>query len=77
MDIPVIEKDGKKIFVGQEDPNNPPVRPLEGSKMECPVCHGMFDYLLGDVKKGCESCYDRTKDTERRTNETTDKPIFD
>lgn len=81
MDIPIIEQNGKKIFVGQEDPNNPPVRPMEGSKMECKVCHKMVDYLVGEDGnggvQGCESCWKPPTRQERRPNEVTTKPVFD
>lgn len=61
-DFPIIQgPDGKPVFVGKEDPHNPPVEPQAGNKMECPVCHGEFDYLLGeDVnggRVGCEKDY--------------------
>ena len=54
--------DGKAVFTGKEDPHNPPTVPSEGSKMECPVCHGMFDYLVGEDtpdggRVGCEKCW--------------------
>lgn len=82
MDIPVIEENGKKVFVGQEDPRNPPVRPQEGSKMECPVCHGMFDYLVGEDdnnggRMGCEGCWKPPTKKERRPDEISTKPVFD
>jgi hypothetical protein len=32
--------------------------PFDDAKLECPVCHHFFDYLLGDIKQGCEGCYD-------------------
>lgn len=59
MNFILPDKDGNPQFIGKEDPNNPPVKPREGSKMECPVCHGMFDYLLGvdtpdGGRMGCE-----------------------
>lgn len=55
----VNSPDGKPVFVGREDPQNPPTAPVEGSKLECPVCHGEFDYLLGEKTDdggvmGCE-----------------------
>lgn len=66
----IILQDGKPVFMGKEDPNNPPVRPVgESSKMECPVCHGMFDYLVGENTtdggvQGCESCYKPGKSSQ-------------
>jgi len=56
-------KDGKPIFIGKEDPNN---RPSNGQRlppeMECPVCHSMVDYLVGENtpdggRQGCEKCW--------------------
>lgn len=56
-----VLKDGVPVFIGKEDPTNPPVKPPNGSKMECPVCHGMFDYLVGEDigggRMGCEDCW--------------------
>ncbi len=54
--------DGKPVFLGREDPQNPPVKPTEGTKMECPFCRGKFDYLVGEDtpdggRMGCESCW--------------------
>jgi len=73
----VLDKDGKPIFIGHEDPANPPVKaPSESSKMECPVCRGRFDYLIGEDtpdggRMGCETCYRPGK--PRPTNESYDK----
>lgn len=58
----IIIKDGVPQFIGKEDPTNPPVMPRSGSKVECPLCHGQFDYLVGEDtpdggKQGCESCW--------------------
>lgn len=59
----VLDKDGKPMFTGKEDSSNPPPRPSsQSSKMECPQCHNMVDYLLGNTRQGCEGCYDKTKD---------------
>lgn len=82
MDTPlIVEQDGKKVFVGKEDPNNPPVRPMEGSKMECPVCHKMVDYLVGENIhggiQGCEMCWKPPQKQERREHEVTTKVVFD
>lgn len=57
-----VIKDGKPVFVGKEDPSNPPTRPQNGSTMECPVCHGQFPYLVGEDTSdggriGCEGCW--------------------
>lgn len=66
MSVPYVIQgpDGKPVFTGKEDPHNPPVSPTvgEGSKIECPICHGQFDYLVGDDtpdggKRGCETCW--------------------
>jgi hypothetical protein len=84
MDIPIVTDDkGQKVFIGRDDPNNPPVRPLEGSKMQCPVCNNYFDYLVGDDinggVRGCESCWKPPVEKERRTHEpiATTKEVFD
>ncbi len=55
-------QDGKYIFTGKEDPRAQTNTKMEGSKMECPVCHGMFDYLVGEDtpdggRQGCEGCW--------------------
>lgn len=101
----VIEKDGKKVFIGKEDPSNPPVfsrnplmrycmkcraentndrtecnmcgTHLDDGKMQCPTCLRWFDYLLGDVKLGCEGCYDRSKDQKGPNEFKTTGEIFD
>jgi len=57
-----VGPDGKLVFTGKEDPKNPPIELNKGSQMECPICHGMFDYLVGEDtpdggKMGCEACY--------------------
>lgn len=62
MNFILPDKDGNPQFIGKEDPNNPPVKPREGSKMECPQCKNMVDYLLGYTKKGCEVCYKKQED---------------
>lgn len=59
MEFIVKDENGNPKFIGQEDPTNPPVKPLEGSKMTCPVCNQDFDYLLGQDtpdggRMGCE-----------------------
>jgi hypothetical protein len=68
-DFIVPGPDGKPIFIGKEDPKNPP-RAIkkcnhgsdECSHMICPVCGNYVDYLLGTVSQGCEACYDPKKD---------------
>lgn len=56
-------QDGKPVFIGKEDPSNPPVKPAgESSKMECEKCGSLVDYLLGDKPKVCEACYDPEND---------------
>lgn len=72
----IIIKDGKPVFIGQEDPNNPPVTPVKGTQMQCPVCSGMFDYLLGEDtsdggKLGCEVCW-KPSETPSTSNEVYD-----
>jgi hypothetical protein len=68
MDIPVIvDKDGKKVFIGQEDPNNPPVvihspnkrfcshcqKESENDQVYCTHCKRQFD----DGKMECPTCH--------------------
>lgn len=73
-DLVAKDAEGKLRFLGAEDKNNPPVAPREGSKMQCPVCKNMVDYLLGDVRQGCEACYDPAKDhPAKRTDEAYNK----
>ncbi len=64
--IPVIEENGVKKFIGQEDPSNPPVfvknpskrycpkchKESDNDKAECPLCFSMFD----DGKMQCPVC---------------------
>lgn len=66
MSIPVIEQNGVKVFIGKEDPTNPPVfvksphmrycakchAESTNDKTECPVCFTMFD----DGKMECPMC---------------------
>lgn len=53
--------DGKPVFIGKDQPN--PVQPQKkGAQIQCPVCNGMFDYLVGEDtpdegRRGCESCW--------------------
>lgn len=61
-DLFTKDDNGKIIFIGKEDPNNPPPIKREGTKMQCPVCHNDVDYLLGQKYQACEACYDQTKD---------------
>ena len=71
--IDFILKDGKPVFIGKEDPSNPPVMPAgESSKSECEQCHSMVDYLLGDKPKVCEACYDPEKDMKIASNDRYD-----
>ncbi len=58
-----IGEDGKPKFIGKEDPSNKPfppdLKPI--GNMECPVCHGLFPYLVGEDtdggRMGCEDCW--------------------
>jgi hypothetical protein len=75
-------KDGKPIFIGQEDPHNPPVKKPSGSLMTCPVCGKEVDYLVGDDtedggKQGCESCWVPPKKGVKHESEETKKTVFD
>ena len=69
----ILDKDNKPVFVGKEDPNNPPVKPPSGSQMQCEKCGGMFDYLLGSVKLMCEGCYDPSLDKPDKKGDFYDK----
>lgn len=54
-------EDGKMKFLGKEEAS-PPVMKRESSKLECPTCHNMFDFLLGETVLGCEADYEKSKD---------------
>ncbi len=52
-DLIIPGPDGKPMFMGKEDSNNPPAQPRKGNQIECPICHNMVDFLLGqDTKDG-------------------------
>lgn len=60
-DFIIKNSEGIPVFIGQEDKDTPPVNTSvgESSKIECPVCHDMFDYLVGEDTqyggiRGCE-----------------------
>jgi protein-arginine kinase activator protein McsA len=71
----ILGTDGKPTFVGSEDKHNPPVtqKMNEQSKVTCPQCQAQVDYLLGDVKQGCESCYRPELDKKDESNEVYDE----
>lgn len=75
--------DGKPVFLGKEDIANPPTKKPEGSKMECPVCHGQFDFLVGENTHdggvmGCELCWKPPKGKRSYGKEEgTKEAIFD
>lgn len=63
--IPVVEENGVKVFIGQEDPSNPPIfvkNPMkrycskrhenENDQVYCTVCQEMID----DGKMQCQIC---------------------
>lgn len=63
--IPVVEENGKKVFIGQEDPKNPPIKirnPLSrycqrghentNDVMYCTIC----DVFIEDSKMQCQVC---------------------
>jgi protein-arginine kinase activator protein McsA len=56
----VKDENGNPVFLGKEE-SRPEMR-MELSKMTCPQCQTQVDYLLGNVRQGCESCYDKLKD---------------
>jgi hypothetical protein len=56
-----IDENGKPVFTGKEEPQRPQMR-NETSKIECPLCHAQVDYLLGNVRQGCEGCFDKSLD---------------
>src|SRR5690242_15074361 len=89
-DLIVQAPDGAPRFVGKEDPNNPPVQAPPACKhgtdqcshMQCPVCGGYFDYLLGENTpdggvQGCEKDYKLGGKKGTHENETTEKIVFD
>lgn len=70
----IKDENGKPIFIGKEDANNPPQKPVaESSKIECPICHSKVLYLLGDTVKGCEVCYDKSKDVPSEGGDSYDR----
>jgi hypothetical protein len=82
----VILQDGKPVFIGKEDPANPPVQPPdEKAFVECPICGTWVPYLVGEDtqdggKKGCEADWvprPKKENEETPTNETyeTEKEI--
>lgn len=54
-------EDGKMKFIGKEEVG-PPVMKRESSQLECPTCHQMFDFLLGETVLGCETDYVKEND---------------
>lgn len=84
MDQFVVQgKDGKPVFIGREDPKNPPVRKPEGSKMTCKICGHDVDYLVGEDtndggRQGCEACWKPSKRGGNYVKETgeTEKTVF-
>ncbi len=77
----IKDKDGKLIFMGKEDPHNPPVKQPKGSQMQCPVCKGMFDFLLGEDTPdggvmGCEKDWKPAKVKKGGTNENNQNEGF-
>ena len=74
-DLIIKGPDGTPTFIGREDPNNPPPQKIrEGSKLECPICHNMFDYLVGEDTRdggrlGCEADWKPAAQPERRIDD--------
>jgi len=66
----ILNEQGKPVFTGKEA--SPPVLRRESSKMTCPVCKAEVDYLLGNVRQGCEGCYDKSKDEPAKGDDTYD-----
>ncbi len=48
----VIQKDGKPIFVGKEDPSNPPIVARDPNSRTCSRCHMSAD----NSKEQCPHC---------------------
>lgn len=68
MNIPlVLDKDGKKVFVGHDDPNNPPVQRRDANLRHCPKCNKDYGndmwecpdcgYQFSDGKMECPVCH--------------------
>ena len=81
MDFVVPGKDGKPVFIGREDPSNPPVNKPHGAMMTCPICGKEVDYLVGDDtedggKQGCEACWKPSKKGSHEEKQTKDV-VFD
>jgi len=77
MDI-VKDENGKPVLIGQEDPISVPVKHAPSPQMECPVCLGMFDYLVGEDsdggRLGCETDW-RPSKSAMRGGEDYDKTL--
>ena len=59
MDSPVIvDRDGKKVFVGHDDPNNPPVFAKAPNKRFCQKCKKESD----NDKTQCDTCQNQFND---------------
>ncbi len=76
----IIGPDGKPTFIGKEQPS-PTVKKEGGSQMQCPVCNGWFDYLVGDDTpnggvRGCEKCWKAPKEGVRHEAETNSEEII-
>jgi hypothetical protein len=52
MEPIIIDENGKKVFVGQEDPSNPPVFVKNPNARYCPKCHKESD----NTKVYCDYC---------------------
>lgn len=63
--LPIVEENGKKVFIGQEDPTNPPVFVKNPMKRYCSKSHendndkttcGECNEYLNDGKMQCPIC---------------------
>ena len=52
MDTPIVEENGKKVFVGVEDPNNPPIFVKNPQVRYCKHC----GKESGNDRTECEHC---------------------
>lgn len=73
----ILGSDGKPMFIGKDQPS-PQVKSEKGAQMQCPVCKGWFDYLIGeDINggvRGCETCWKPPRKGEGNGGQT-ERPI--
>lgn len=76
----IVGPDGKPRFIGKDAPDRPQPKREPGAQMQCAVCGGMFDYLVGDDTpdggvRGCEKCWKPGKERKVIQNERAEEII--